>query len=950
MAQSGSLVRWVSLVLSGTFAWCGGGAQAAESSPVPIVPSAPPATMAATQHWAFRTPVRPATPPVTDPKWVQTPADAFVHARLTQEHLKPSPPADRIQLLRRATLDLTGVPPSLPEVDAFLADHSTNAYAHAIERLLASPHYGERWGRHWLDAARYADSNGYEKDRAREMWHYRDWVVQAFNRDEPYDQFIIEQIAGDLLPNATQDQIIATGFLRNSMVNEEGAIDPEQFRMEAMFDRMDCLGKAVLGLTIQCAQCHNHKYDPISQEEYYRLFAYLNDADELTAPVYLSAERERRDRVLAEIRQVEDRLRDQHPDWAARMAAWEAQIRADQPEWIYPVFIEYGDPGGLSKLQLQADQSLLAGGHRFSGGTWRIRARTPLTNVAAVRLEALVNANLPLHGPGRSETGLFALREFSLEVAPLTDTTNHTRIVFTNATADFSQSGKDAAVNGPVTLAIDGQEKTAWTIDAGPGRRNVDRKAVFQSTAPFGFAGGTELTFRLQCHDEIGGFRLALTTATNAVADPLPRRVRELIALPAAQRTAADQELVFSYWRTTVPEFARENAEVNEAWTRYPEANGTTLALHRRRIPRETALLKRGDWLKPGPKVTAGVPAFLPPIIERGEPARLSLARWLVDPRSPTTARVLVNRVWQAYFGTGLVTTPEDFGVRSDAPSHPELLDWLTTEFMAPQTRFPASGEPEPRPWSLKHLHRLIVLSATYQQSSRVSPALLERDPYNRLLARGARFRVEGEVVRDIALATSGLLNPEIGGASVFAPAPAFLFVPPNSYGSFPWVDATDKNRYRRAFYTFRRRSTPYPMLQNFDTPNGDQACVRRPRSNTPMQALTSLNEPLFVECAQAFARRLVTEGGAQDTDRIRHAFRLVTARTPTATEQHELTELLQRERDHIRDGWVAANELATGTHNAPTNLPAGVTPTQLAAYTVLARVLLNLDESITRE
>ena len=349
---------------------------------------------ATARHWAFQTPRRPSLPAVTRAKWAQTPLDAFILARLDREHLEPTPEAGRVQLLRRAALDLTGLPPTPAEVDAFLADTAPNAYARVVERLLASPHYGERWGRHWLDAARYADSNGYEKDRAREMWHYRDWVVNALNTDEPYDRFLIEQIAGDLLPDPTQDQIIATGFLRNSMINEEGAIDPEQFRMEAMFDRMDCLGKAVLGLTIQCAQCHNHKYDPISQEEYYRLFAYLNDADELTAPVYGAAERERLEGVRRDIQRIEDRLRAEHPDWPERLSAWEAKVRGDVTEWSLPELVEYGDPGGLSKLELQKDQSLLAGGHRFSGGTWRIRARTTLTNVAAVRLEALANARI----------------------------------------------------------------------------------------------------------------------------------------------------------------------------------------------------------------------------------------------------------------------------------------------------------------------------------------------------------------------------------------------------------------------------------------------------------------------------------------------------------------------------------------------------------------------------
>jgi len=911
------------------------------------------------EHWAFRAPVRAPVPPVRSEAWPRTPVDHFILTRLESEGLAPSPEADRVTLLRRLSLDLLGLPPSIGEVDAFLADDSTNAWSRQVERMLASPHYGEQWARHWLDAARYADSNGYEKDRAREMWHYRDWVINAFNADRPYDQFIIEQIAGDLLPNATQDQIVATGFLRNSMINEEGAIDPEQFRMESMFDRMDCLGKAVLGLTIQCAQCHDHKYDPLKQEEYYRLFAYLNDVDEWTAPFYDQAGLARRDQVRQEIEQQESELQRAHPGWEERLAGWEESVQGNQLQWVQPELIEYGDPGGLSKLQLQKDQSLLAGGHRFGGGTWRVIARTTLTNISAVRLEALANANLPQHGPGRSDNGLFALREFSLMVAPLSLTpSNQTKIAFSHASADFEQAqsppgkpAQDANVYGPVRFAIDGNDKTAWTIDAGPGRRNVDRKAVFQAPTNFGFAGGTELTFSLFCHDEIACFRLSLTTASNVLADPIPRPVREILNRPRAERTSAQRAALFSYWRTTVadPDFVEANQRIEKLWKEYPEPAGTTLALHARRERRETSLLKRGDWLKPVRSVTPGVPVFLHALAEQPADSRLGLAHWLVDRRSPTTARAFVNRVWQAYFGVGLVSTPEDFGMQSDTPSHPELLDWLACEFMDPQTQgCPCDALPEP--WSIKHLHRLIANSAVYRQSSRVTPALQSRDPYNRLLARGARVRVEGEVVRDIALATSGLLDAKVGGPSLYTPAPAFLFVPPTSYDTFPWKDVQGSDRYRRALYTFRRRSTPYPMLQNFDTPNGDVACVRRAQSNTALQALTTLNEPLFVDCAQGLARRILQDAGPEESARVRYGFRRVLARLPTDQEQAQLLALLQRQRQYLGEGWVNVSELATGTNRIPTDLPRGCTPTQLAAYTVLSRVLLNLDEAITKD
>jgi len=425
--------------------------------------------------------------------------------------------------------------------------------------------------------------------------------------------------------------------------------------------------------------------------------------------------------------------------------------------------------------------------------------------------------------------------------------------------------------------------------------------------------------------------------------------------MPRERRTPAQTAAVFSYWRTTVPEFQLTNEKIEALWKQWPTGN-TALTLVARAQPRDTRLLKRGDWLKPAESVTPGVPAFLHPL-QGNDPAgsRLALAHWLVDRRSPTTARVLVNRLWQAYFGIGLVSTPEDFGMQSEPPSQPELLDWLACEFMEPRYRCQAESSglfhrTLSEAWSLKHIHRLIVTSSTYRQSSVVNPQLYTKDPYNRLLARGPRFRVDAEIVRDIALDASGLLNPKIGGPSIFSPAPAFLFQPPASYAPFPWKEVTGPDRYRRALYTFRRRSTPYPVLQVFDAPNGDVSCVRRLRSNTPLQALASLNETEFVECAQALARKTLAEGGATDTDRITYAFRRVLARTPTTDETLELLSLLTKQRIRIGEGWVNANEIATGTDEPAADLPKGATPAQMAAYTVVSRVIFNLDESITKE
>ena len=925
-------------------------------------------------HWAFKAPVRPALPPVADNSWARTPVDRFILARLEREGLKPSPEADRVTLLRRLSLDLIGLPPTLEEVDAFVADTSPDAYQRQVERLLASPHYGERWGRQWLDAARYADSDGFEKDKPRFVWHYRDWVIDAFNRDLTYDQFVIEQLAGDLLPNPTQAQRVATGFLRNSMLNEEGGVDPEQFRMDGLFDRMDAIGKSVLGLTIQCAQCHSHKFDPLSQEEYYKLFAYLNNDHEASMVAYTPEQEMKRSGLLRQIRDLEEGLRHSRAGWEEKMAQWENSVRNDQPDWA-PVDCVNSSGDNGERFYYYSDHSIRAASYAPTQWTANFKGTNTLPSIGSFRLEQLTDANLPCNGPGRSVQGMAALTEFKVEAADLANPSHSVSVKFVKATADFANASKELEpefddksgkkrIYGPVEYAIDGKEDTAWGIDAGPGRRNVPRKAVFIPEQPITFTNGAILTFRLEQkhgginsddnqNHNLGRFRLSVSSATNAVADPIPAGVREIFAIPAAQRSPAQIATVFSYWRALVPEFREVNDKIEALWREWPEAVPTQTLLTRRDTApgderRPTHLFKRGDWLRPGKEVTVGAPAFLHPLPSDADATRLTLARWLVDKQAPTTARVFVNRIWQSYFGTGIVETPEDFGTRAPDPSHPELLDWLAVEFMNPSVE-ERLGAALPPGWNIRHIHRLIVNSATYKQSSKVSPSLYEKDQYNRLLARGPRFRVEGEIVRDIALAASGLLNPAMGGPSATPPAPGFLFQPPASYGPKVWNDATGPERYRRAIYTFRFRSVPYPMLQTFDAPNGDFSCVRRLRSNTPMQALTSLNEVVFMECAQALAARTL-EHGETDRERISYAFRRCLARSPTPGELAKLESLLQREKDYIGEGWVNASELATGKTELPKKLPKGTSPTQLAAYTVVSRVLLNLDETITKE
>jgi mono/diheme cytochrome c family protein len=910
------------------------------------------------KHWAFRAPVRPPLPAVHNAKWVGNPLDRFVLARLEKERLKPSPEADRVALLRRLSLDLLGLPPTIEEVDAFVADKSEQAYEKVVERLLASPHYGERWGRHWLDAARYADSDGFEKDKSRQVWFYRDWVIGALNRDLPYNQFIVEQIAGDLLPDATQEQRVATGFLRNSMINEEGGVDPEQFRMEAMFDRMDAIGKSILGLTIQCTQCHNHKFDPLTQAEYYKMFAFLNNDHEANIAAYTPGEQMRRAEIFRDIHAIENELRHRHPDWRKRMHAWEDTVKNNQPKWtVVRPDVDEESTGGQKYLPLP-DGSFLAQGYAPTKHTVRMKTKTDVQNITAIRLELLNDPNLPLSGPGRSIHGTGALTEFKMQVAPADNPGKAVPVKFVKATADVNptekpldgiyddKSGK-RRVTGPVSFALDGKDETAWGTDLDPGRRNQPCKAVFLAEKPISHPKGTILTFLLtqnhggwnsddnQSHN-LGRFRLSITTQPGAEADPLPRRVRDLLAVPRDQRTPAQEGAIFSYWRTTVGEWKDANERIEALWRKHP-AGSSQLVLQARTQPRDTHILKRGDFLKPAKSVTPGVPAILHPLPPNAPPTRLTFAKWLVDRRSPTTARALVNRVWQTYFGAGLVTSSEDLGTQSEPPSHPELLDWLAVEFM--------DGG-----WSLKKLHKQIVCSATYRQSSRLTPEMRARDPYNRLLARGPRFRVEGEIVRDIALSASGLLNPAVGGRSVFPPLPAFLLQPPVSYGPKIWPEDKGPNRYRRGLYTFRYRSVPYPMLQTFDAPNGDASCVRRARSNTPLQALMTLNEPVFLDCARALALRTLNDGGATDAERIVYAFRRCVARTPTADEKAEVLKLLSKQHERFARPGAKPWALAANDPAHPPSLPKGVTPAQAAAWTVVSRALLNLDETITKE
>ncbi len=905
------------------------------------------------KHWAFVPPERPPLPDLDaeGDRWVRNPIDSFIFRKLQSEGMVPSERADRATLVRRMHLDLTGLPPTLEEQDTFLNDNSSTAFRTKVEQLLASPHYGERWGRHWLDAARYSDSDGYEKDMRRSNWFYRDWVINAVNEDKPYDEFIIEQIAGDMLPGAGQDELVATGFLRNSMVNEEGGADPEQFRVEAIFDRMDAIGKAVLGITTQCAQCHTHKYDPLTHNDYYGMFAFLNSCYESNITVYTADEQQQIRSIQQDIARVEQQLRESRPNWKEELIAWAKSERQPKSAWQVLHTQRYNFTG--QKFSFLDDGSIVSRSYAPPNQVNDFVVDSPVGRVTGFRFELLLHPDLPHGGPGRSIYGTNALTEF--EVALLKDDGQEQTLKFASAASDINvkerpiafpfiddRQGPEKRIVGPIHFAIDSDDKTGWTTNSGPATRNQPRKAVFVLDEPLELEGGTRLILRLkqnhggqlgnQRHSNIAGhFRFSITDASAPEIDLLPEDVRQIVSRKVDTWAANDWDRLFSYWRTTQSDWDSSNSQINELLAAYP-AGRSQYVVSPLPTPRNTYRMDRGDFLSPAEEVEPHTPDFLHPFDSSLSRNRLGFARWLVDRRSPTTARALVNRVWQHYFGKGLVETTEDLGSQSPQPSHPELLDWLAVEFME-------SG------WSLKHLHKLIINSATYQQLSTSSEEDRKIDPYNRLLARGPRVRVQAEIVRDIALAASGLLNPNLGGPTVYPPAPAFIFLPPASYGVKQWETANGPADYRRSVYVQAYRSAQYPTMQAFDAPNGNTSCVRRNRSNTPLQALTVLNEQQYMECAQALSQRLLQSTSAGDAERIETAFRLLLSRTPTDDEMTTLNTFLDQCRRDIGTQGNQASKIA-GFSNSESDSDAK----EAAVWTLLARCLLNLDETITKQ
>ena len=1062
------------------------------------------------KHWSFVKPVKHDPPKVHDDKWVRNAIDQFILARLEREGLKPSPEANRATLIRRLGLDLIGLPPTPEEVDAFVNDASPDAYEKLVDRLLASPHYGERWARRWLDLARYADTNGYEKDRPRSIWLYRDWVINALNADMPFDRFTVEQLAGDMLSDATDAQKIATGFHRNTMINEEGGIDPLEFRFHAVVDRVATTGTAFLGLTVGCAQCHTHKYDPISHKEYYQFFAFLNNADEPVMEAPTPEVEAKRGEIARKAEQLESelpgkfevkddvewtvarsgtlttitpqekpdrsadgtwRLPDGGPEKSSYTVVFDSgpeefdRIRLEaltdgdkgpgrtahgnfvvneltvrvatrgssetplrvklaraEADYSQPMFDVAGaidgkpetgwainEPGkrksrtavfyfekpvkndagstwnvkldqnfgerhtlgrfrlslgrkvvtdkrpmdvrraeALAKgfavwqekqggsavqwtalkpsrmasnaptLALLEDGSVLVSGDVTKSDTYDLTLPLPegVKEVTAVRIEALPHPSLPNNGPGKvhyeGPFGDFFLSEISL-------TASGQPAKFASAAHSYAAGSNTAA------RAIDGDQQSGWSI---AGQQGKAHHAVFALEKP---VSAKELNLRMLFEKyyaaPLGRFRVWVSDDPKAgKGAPLPPDVEIALATPADKRGETHRDLIFKQYLMAAPELSAARKEIDALRRTMPGAP-TTLVMRERPSghQRPTRLHHRGEFMSPRDEVAPGVPAVLPPLPEGAPRNRLGLAQWLVSRDNPLTPRVTVNRQWSAIFGKGLVKTEADFGTQGEKPSHPELLDYLAVEFMD-------------QGWSLKKLHRLIVTSSTYRQSSAVNDGLLAKDPENRLLARGPRFRLEAELVRDSALKAAGLLSPKMGGPSVFPPQPPSVTTE-GAYGPLTWTASTGEDRYRRSLYTFAKRTAPFALFNTFDAPSGEACVARREVSNTPLAALAVLNDVNFVEAAQALGKVIAAMQG-DDVAKATALFRRFAARAPDPSELAKIVEFCQRQRDRFEKKELDASKVA------------GVAEGDVierATWTAVARAVMNLDEVVTK-
>jgi hypothetical protein len=909
-------------------------------------------------HWAFLPPKAAELPKVSDAAWPRNEIDRFLLARLDAEGLKPSPEASRESWLRRVSLDLTGVPPSAAEREQFLKDPSPQAHERVVDRLLASPRYGERMAARWLDAARYADTNGYQFDGERHMWRWRDWVIDSFNRNQRYDQFVLEQVAGDLLPNATLEQKIATGFNRNHRANTEDGIIPEEYAVEYVVDRVETTSTVFLGLTLGCARCHNHKYDPLSQKEFYQFYAYFNNVPELgramkygnsppVIPAPTKPQQEELAKLDASLAKERAKLTWESAVLARKQAEWEKSLANGDELWFAPArgldtHISFDDekPGiataeGLANKAGQFDGKAFvdAGSKaafdidsRFSISAWVFSESTLHGSLVSRMVDKTEGKGYGVHfNEGKVHVNLtsnYADDAIRLETEQTLSSGEWHHVLVTYDGSVMAQ-GVNVFVDGkpaPVKILLDSLYRPF---------RNAGNK--FTQPLRIGAGWGDKLRFK-GLVDEVRIYGRVLSDDEVAMLAQ-GESLNEIASKPAGSRTKLESaQLRAAFLRSHVPQTMAAIDALEDQREKLMQSFPTVMVMAERPQPRDTHILIRGAYNAPGEKVDPGVPSVLPALPERLPNNRLGLARWLIDPSNPLTARVFVNRVWQMYFGTGLVKTVEDFGSQGEWPTHPELLDWLAVDFMR-------SG------WDVKTLHKKIVLSAAYRQTSKATPELIQRDPENRLLARGPRFRMPAEMVRDQALAASGLLVDKVGGPSVKPYQPEGLWKE-IVMQDMDYVQSKGDDLYRRSLYTFWKRTVAPPMMLNFDSAAREACVVRENRTNTPLQALNLMNDVSFLEAARFLAQRMILEGGKDPNARLTHGFQLLLTRVPRPEELEVLRASLARHLDQFSNEAQAKKFLAQGEKPSAQGLNAR----EHAAYMAVASLLFNLDEAVTKE
>ena len=926
-------------------------------------------------HWSYVPPKRPNLPSVRRKNWIRNPIDTFILAKLESENLTPSPEADKATLLRRVSFDLTGLPPTPAELDSFEADKSSDAYDKRVDALLLSPRYGERMAMQWLDLARYADTHGYHIDSHRDMWPWRDWVIDAFNRNMPFDRFTVEQLAGDLLPHATRAQKTATGFNRNHMINFEGGAIPEEYQTEYVVDRVEATSTVWMGMTMGCARCHDHKYDPIKQKEFYQFFAFFNTIPEKgldgrtgnaepMLPLPSSSQQQELETVNRGIAATQEALPDK--ELAALQAEWEKTRLATLPAAPRSGLLAHYELDG----HLADTSGFYRHGRIISGEVGY--AEGPVGRAAVFNGETQVDFPSPdrrqeafslavwLKPAARNEVvvlqsldGSGAGFQLALdEASVIADLKRGSHVQFNLLDGEpgngiriqtkerFAQQSTyhvaivydgSGAASG-IKLCVDGIPREVDVISDSLSGQPARAAALQIGAKKFGNPYKGQL-------DDLRWYDRQLTAAEVeqlAIDEP----VRS--ALSSVKRSKDQKDRLHEYFLThDAPEEIRKTyADLKILQSRKKQLDKlipTVMVMQEMEKPRDTFVLGRGDYRNHLDKVTAAVPAALPPLPKGAPLNRLGLAQWLVDPSHPLTARVAVNRYWQMYFGVGLVKTTEDFGSQGEAPSHPDLLDWLATEFIR-------TG------WDIRAMQRLVVTSAAYRQASRVTPELLEKDPENRLLARGPRFRLQAETIRDTALAVSGLLHEQIGGPSVFPYQPKGLWEETaygDVYSAQTYSPGAGADLYRRSMYTFWKRTSPPPSLNTFDAPDREKCTARRARTNTPLQALALMNDPTYVEASRALAQRMILEAGRDPAARINFAFRLATARKPSAKERQVLRDLAEREFSGYQRNQDAARKLL---RVGEAKFDAKLEPAEVAAWTTVASVILNLDETVTKE